>query len=589
MPEWTPRVSAPMVQAPDVAEPTMWGDDEGGGAPPPPATVRLALPGSDLIPRTIFYARRGQVGGTLSRAWFAVTVGGVVRVRSFQHNGSRADPTGTAGVPALSGLSHRYVNLGASANTAAQVASAVIASLALDGITAVTDGTDAQGRTVLLITADSLTVPPPVDTTDTSLRGMWGAQRDDWGTSPTQNQPGGTTGTGSIHLGNPSSQPGLSGRNGRILAVYMWAHTGHQPRLAVSSGPAYSASPGAMTLLAQAVATDPITDFGMATFDAVAFAAANNLWAHYRENAAGGPRYRVHGATPVGRGDQGLNQVLVWDTTSPTSSGTAFGATYTPTVDATFNIYIMIGVIYELQDASGNYHADGSIDTWIGDQNLDPTHGAPFAAGPALIDNETTHHRTIFPNWTNYGATEYRRAVAALGADEDSRAVIYGPWADLDFPATTPPALIRDIGPVGLIANDYASVAISPRAELGTESLGADPYVSFGTNYVRDGGAANNVYTLPVFLDAFAGDGSWLNCWEDDGRTWHDHIAGAAGAAITPTSGVIEYRTTSTPGMPIAAPEDPFPDPMAVAAGNDSPPAIAMEALRVQRVGLAAA
>lgn len=589
MPEWTPRVHAPLAQTPAPATPTEWGDEGGGGAPPPPATVLLALPGSDAFPRDIRHARRGMVGGTLARAWFAVVVGGVTRVRSFQQNGSRADPTGSAGVPALSGLSHRYVNLGASSNTAAQVATAVIASLALDGITAVDEGTDAEGRALIRITADSLTIPPAVDTTDTRLRGMWGAQRDDWGSSPTQNQPGGTTGTGSIHLGNPSSQSGLAGRNGRILAVYMWAHTGHQPRLAVSSGPAYSASPGAMTLLAQAVATDPITDFGMATFDAVAFAAANNLWAHYRENAAGGPRYRAHGATPVGRGDQGLNQQLIWDTTSPTAAGTAFGATYTPTVNNTFNIYIMIGVVFELQDGSGNYHADGSIDTWIGDQNLDPTHGTPFDAGPALIDNETTHHRTVFPNWTNYGATAYRRAVGALGADEDSRAVIYGPWADLNFPATTPPPLIRDCGPVGLVANDYATAAISPRAELGTEVLGTDPYVSIGTNYVRDGGLANNVYTLPVFLDAFAGDGSWLNAWEDDGRTWHDHIPGAWGAAYTPTSGIIEYRTTSTPGMPTAAPEDPFPDPMAVAAGNDSPAALAMEAVRVQRAGLAAA
>lgn len=548
----------------------------------------FALPGSDVFARDIFHARRGQVGGPLARGWLTVTVGGTQRVYSFQQNGSRADPT--VHVPALAGVAHRYVDLGSSANTAAQVVAAVIAAMALDGITATDGGVDpdaSERRLLVVAGATAASVPPAVDTTDTALRGMWGLQRDDWGGSPTNNQDGGTNGTGSIHLGNPSSQPGFAGRSGRILAVYLWAHTGHQPRLAVSSGPAYSASPGEMTLLAEAIATDPITDFGMATFAAVAFAAADNLWAHYRENAAGGPRYRAHGATPVGRGDQGLNQVLVWDTTASASSASAFGATYTPTANSTFNIYIAIGVVFELQDGSGNYHADGSIDTWIGDQNTDPLHGTRFDAGPALLDTETTHHRTIFPNWTNYGATAYRRAVAALGADEDSRAVIYGPWADLNFPATTPPDLIRDIGPCGLVANAYAEVAISPRAELGTEVLGADPYVSIGTNYVRDGGAANNVYTLPVFLDAFTGDGSWLNCWEDDRRTWHDHIPGAAGAARTPTSGVIEYRTTATPGMPTAAPEDAFPDPMAVAGDNDSPNAIAMEALRVQRRGIA--
>lgn len=552
-----------------------------GGIP----DLELYLPGSDVFPFDEFHVRRGLVGGTLSRCWFAVTVDGTTYDYSFQHAGSRADPT--VHVASHSGRAHRFIDLGASANTPAQVVTACIAALALDGITAVDGGAVDSRRSLVISGATSIGLPPAV-TPSLVERGAWGAQRDDWGSGAvTLNGNGGTTGTGSIHVGNPNTQAGMAGRTGRVLGVYLWAHGGHAPRLAAFTGPAYSLAPTALTPLGQAVASAiggvGVTGFGGVLFaDAAAFGSADNLWAAYRENIAGGPRYRLHAQTPVGRGDVALNQQLIWDTTASSAPTTAFGATYTPTPDATFGIYISIGVIFELQDASGNYPADGSIDTWIGDQNTNPAHGTQFGADPTFLTGETTHHRFVWPEWTAYSVTQFRRAYQVVDADETSRIAIYGPWATLAFPASPAPALISDLGVMGVLTpNAYTTLTLG--TPLAMESYGGN-YVSVGANYVRSGGALATM-TLPVFLDATTADNSWLNAWEDDRTTWHDDIIGASGARAL-SSGTAEYRTRNNVGMPNTDPATGYPSPMAVEGDDDSPNAIALEATHVVRAGI---
>src|SRR5690606_34963147 len=104
-------------------------------------------------------------------------------------------------------------------------------------------------------------------------------------------------------------------------------------------------------------------------------------------------------------------------------------------INNNFSLYIMIGAIFELEDENGNYPANGSMNYWIGYQNLDTNHGTQVNAGPEIIDNETTHHRFNMPNWSNYRAVEVRRAVADLGNDEDSETVLYQ-WEDLTVPST---------------------------------------------------------------------------------------------------------------------------------------------------------
>lgn len=549
-----------------------------------PSTVRFAVPSSDLFPFDLFHARRALVGGTLSRAWVSFDVGATTYALHFRHNGSGADPT--VHVPALAGATAVEADLGSVARTSAEVAAIVIAALDGVGVSVTTDGTDDDGRTVCVVQGgSSLVIPPAVNTADTSLRGMWGLQRDDWGagTAAQPNQNGGTGGTGSIHLGSPGA---ALGRTGRVLGVYLWAHTGHAPRLAASSGPAYSASPGAMTILGEAVA-DPITGFGGALFEPAEFAASDVLWAHYREDAAGGPRFRAHGETVVGNGNLGVGEVLVWDTAASASSATAFGESYSPTASSTFNLYIAIGVIFELQDASGNYAARGEIATIVGDQNTDDEHGTQFAAGPELLDLETTHHRIALPQWTNFRATRVSRAMDAIGAGEGSRCAMYQ-WSDLDVPSTGTHPLVADLGVLELVADAYGETVLATPVELGTEVLGANAIVSCGFNYATESGVAISTLTLPVFIDAALGDGSYLNCWVDDRETWHDYIPGASG--IAPTSGVVEYRTVGGAStMPVDDLGHPWPHPFDVDPSDDSPAALALDRIRWERAGLVAA
>ena len=568
------------------------------GSAAAPSSVTIAMPGSDVFPFDEFHARRGLVGGHLARGWFGFTHGGTPYARSFSQGPtavltSRADPT--VHVPSLSGRSHRYVALGTTSRTPAQVVSDCITSLALDGITATDGGVDpddANRRLLVIDGASALTMPAAV-TLDRRERGMWGAQRDDWGTGTsfavTLNATGGTTGTGYIHLGNPSSQTGMTGRTGRVLAVYLWADGGFAPRLAAFTGAAYSLTPGALTTLGQGAAaafTGPA--FGGVAFDAAAFSTSTNLWATYRENAGGGPRYRLFAGTPEGRGDVGLSQRLGWDTTGTPSAATAFGGTYTPTNSADFGIYISIGVVYELQDANGNYPADGSVDEWIGDQNPSASHGTQFLAGIAFLTGETTHQRFVFPQWTAYRATQVVRAVTAIAADETSRPALYGSWSSLTHPAGVAPPLLYDADTFAQpMSVGWNTLTFSTPIELATAAASGQ-HLSLGFNYVRTGGGGITTWELPVFLDELAGDNCWIDAWADDRTTWHDNIIGASGSRALP-SGQQEYRTQNNVGMPNTDPATRYPDPMAIDAGDDSPIAIALDRLRIVRSGMAAA
>lgn len=502
---------------------------------------------------------------------------------SFAHGGSSADPT--VFVPALAAATHVPVDLGSSSRSASYVASAVVT--ALDG--AGVSGASAVGATVTIASASNLTIPPTVDTTDTSLRGMWGGQRDDWGdggAGQALNQNGGTGGTGSVHLGQV-------GTAGRILAVYLWTRTDTAAmvtRLMASTGPVYSTSPGAMTLLAQGTAS--IQGFGGLVTEAVAFGATDRIWAQYAsDTATAGIRYRAHGATPVGRGQIGAGEALIWDTTRSASSATVFGSTYTPTADATYNIYVMIGVAFELPDAEGNYPANGSLTLRIGDQHPDPDHGTQFDVDPSIIDGETTHHRQDVLPWTDSEIVSATRTIGNTAAGEDCRAALYD-VPDLDFPGTTPASLIADLGPMGMTAgtgNRAVTLTLDTPVLVGSDVL-TGPYWSLGFNYCTDDGDPLVTMVLPVFLDAVPGDSGWLNCWEDGRGTWHDDIRGANNYAQP--AGVTEYRTrvaAGNDGMPTTIITEAWPDPMVTDASDDSPSAIALDWVIVERSGIVAA
>lgn len=559
-----------------------WESSRLGAEDAPASTVAFTVPGSDLFPRDMFHARRGLLGGTLARHWLAFTYGGGLHVVDISHGGSSANPI--AFVASLAAATRHTVALPSSSRTAAQVATAIVAQLVADGLPATADDS-----LVTIQGASNLVIPPAVDMTDTSLRGMWGLQRDDWGeggAGQTLNQNGGTGGTGSVHLGQV-------GTAGRILGVYLWTRTDTVPtvvRLGASTGPAYSTSPTAMTLLASATAT--IQGFGGAVFEAVGFGASAHLWAHYRsDTATAGIRYRQHAASPVGRGQLGAGEQLLWDTTTSASAATSFGSSYTPTVDATYGIYVAIGVVFELPDGSGNYPANGSLVARIGDQSDDPDHGTQYDAGPAILSGETTHQRNVKLPWSAVEATEISRVVGDTASGEDCRAAFYS-WTDTNHPSTTPADLIADLGRIGVTAgtgNRRITLSLATPVDVSSDAVAGD-WWSLGFNYTTSDGSAISTLTLPVFLDGVSGDSGWLNCWEDDREAWHDNVRGASEYALD--AGVQEYRTrvaAGNNGMNTTDADSPWVDPMATDPSDDSPSAIAIDTVTVVRPGFAAA
>jgi hypothetical protein len=535
-------------------------------------SIAFDVPGSTAYPADLFHVRRGLVGGSLARAWVAFDHDGTTYVPTIRHGGSYADPVEF--VASLTGATAVEVDLGASDATPEDVADAIVLALDGEGIAAVAEEA-VDGRWRVTVTGPgvgNLVIPPDVDTSDESLRGMWGAPRDDWGgggDGQDLNQNGGTGGTGSVHLGQV-------GTAGRVIGVYLWTRTdtvATDIRLWASTGPAYSATPGQMTTLSQGRET--IQGFGCTVFDAVAFGASDELWAHYRSNTAtAGIRFRAFAQTPVGRGQLGSGEVLVWDTTASASAATAAGATYTPTADATFNIYVMIGVVFEVPDGDGNYPANGRLTLLVGDHNPDVNHGTQFDADAATLTGECTAHRIELPDWPQMRLTTLSRVVAAIGADEDSRAAVYS-WADLDLPSTTPATRIADLGPMDIDAVGRNTLDVGDGLEIGSDAV-AERTIGFTFNYIRDGGDPTT-YALPVFLEP-TGDGSWLDAWTDDREAWHDYVAGACGIASGP-SGVIEYRTrvsAGNTGMPTTWGAT-YPATYATDASDDSPPAIPLD------------
>jgi len=570
-----------------------------GAVGAPVSSIGFALPGSDLQPNDLFHGRRAMLGGSMARAWVAFDQAGTTYALTWQHAGSGADPTNW--VTALSGATVITADLGAVARTPADVAAITQTALTTAGITGVNTGAaDSEGRIPVSISgAENLQIPPTVDTTDTELRGMWGGQRDDWGgglSGQALNSDGNTNVIGIHHVGNPGA---VLGRAGRIIGAYVWGRDGFQPRLGVFSGPAYSLTPTALTLLDSAEMPAGLTggEFGSVLFaEPVAFLSTDNLWVAYKESqtpdTTRGPRFRLHGQSPVGNGDLPAGQFLLVDQTTSPDETTEYPSSYTATVDSSFALYVMIGLIFELEDASGNYPADGRVYTRIGDQNDDDTHGTQFDVTAATLEGETTHHRFDMPQWYSAPVTEARRAVNAVqtaGADrEDSRIAFYQ-WDDITIPSTGTHDLISDAGFVGFdTENAYNSTTFGTPVDLGTDALGANAIVSIGFNYVTEDGSTLDTYNLPVFLDGATGDGSWLNCWEDDRENWHDDIPGASDRGYT--SGVSEYRTResvrTTSTMPATDTSETWPDPFDVDPSDDSPNALALDTYTIDRGGI---
>ena len=621
-----------------------------------PASVTLALPGSDVFPVDLFHLRRALIGGTLARAWFAFThdVEGTVVV-DFEHGGSSADPTvfetGLGSNPDLTGYTRVPVDLGATTQTAAQVVAAVVAALAGvgGGISAAAGATDSAGRVELVVSGGSaLEVPAAVDITDEVLRGMWGAQRDAWtydedGTLPTglsqPNFDGNTVNErGSIYLGTPTTQAGMGGRRVRLLGAYAWGTSGAAPRLGISEGPAYSGSttPGTFNFIAQgevvaAGLSSPAQVDGAAdniittVFPTAVETADPNLWFQYQDSG-GTPalRYRNHGQTPVGNGDFGVGQALHVDASvAPRSATDAFVSGYTPTTTP-INVYMMVGAVFEMSDANGNFHADGSMPLMVGfhgpaDHNrgsavLVPAAGVRLHVSPAALEREVTAHRFDLPEYTgDIEQVAISRVVEELAADEDSRYAAYL-FTDLEFPSTTAATLLSDTGPMGLTpptpgTGDYQRHEFNTPIPMALG--GGTRYVGHTFSYNREGGPLGaGTYRLPVFMDeqgpsvdhvpdVAPGPSSYLTAWTDVRTGWHDDMPGAAGGRTFHTH-IDEYRSANiTSGlgalrMPVDSVNDTYPatwireNDAGDGQVDNSPQALALDRAHYERSGMAA-
>lgn len=383
------------------------------------SSVSFSLPSSDLYALDQDHFLRGLIGGTLARCWVSFRQGGTLYAPNFGHGGSSADPT--VFVSALAAATAILVDLGTAARSADDVAQDFVDDCSAAGVT----GISRVGATITIAGASDLTIPPNVDTTNTAERGMRGAVRDDWGDiGGSPNTTGGTDSTVSVHLGVLGS---ALGRSGRVIAVGAWGAAdlgqgGVGPNMQASTGPVYSLSPTAMTRIGAGripttMPTGPSAAEGgtcsVAVIAAGAFTATDNVWVHLQCHGAGvgGIRYRAHGRTPVGRGTVALNQRMIVDTTVTDDATLGLPDPYTPTVDSDFAIYGSLFVVVEFPDASGNYYADGRMVYRYGDHNPDRLHGTQTIAPPATLDIETTHHRELFPQWTEVEITHVTRAI----------------------------------------------------------------------------------------------------------------------------------------------------------------------------------
>lgn len=520
--------------------------------------VVLTFPGSDLLPVDEFHLRRALVGGTLSRAWVSFMVGATRYVVSIRHNGSGANPI--PWVAALTGATHVEVSLPASAQTGAQVATAVAVALTGAGV-----ASTRVGAQLSLASAHTL-LEAPMMTTDESLRGMWGAQRLNYGGNDFGAQQGATGGTGSVHLTNPGA--------GRVLGVYIRGGSGMQPRLAYGVGPAYSTDPGAITIRGQGRVSAPVNNADLAFVlftEPVTLGAGESVWVVFRENA-GTLTYRSHGQTPEGNADAVSGERLIWDTTASTDPTVAIAASYDPTANNTFTIYPHIGLIYE---RGPTYPGRGNISTIIGchrDTADSAADGGTVAQTltSEMVD-EAVGFRLALPNWTDARLTQLAIALSAWSAAEDVGAALYQ-FGDIAIPSAASNALLRSIGPLGTTGTGWNVHTLASPVPVGVGDLGSNPIVGVFVNAGARNGAGT-LGTLRILFDDENPNGteSWPTLWGDDGRQWDDRIAPFAEPTpywnTTPyrmLGPMTEYRTLGSLGTtnPVGDPNDAWPNPL---------------------------
>jgi hypothetical protein len=229
-------------------------------------------------------------------------------------------------------------------------------------ITATYNVDNVECVTLQISGASGLFLPPVMPYAHEALRGMWGAQRTDFGAANLGSSVG-VNATASYRFTTPAVTH-------RAIGAYSLTGGGAADlRMGLADGPAYSTTPGAFSNGIEANAGQASSDgTRVAPFSAPAIkTSAQNVWVTWRGTATATIRSRAHGGSPVGNGDAVVGERIISNAT-PTNPATAIytAGAYTHVAPSNFAFYPAIGYLYEVPDGAGNYYSTSAIRTYNG-------------------------------------------------------------------------------------------------------------------------------------------------------------------------------------------------------------------------------
>ena len=466
----------------------------------------------EAYPLDLAHAWQGLIGGRYARAWWAWLDGATLRVVSFAHGGSGADPRDF--VAELADAEWAEADLGSGDVTGDDVAAAFVTAAATLGSVWTADG-----ATVTRASANDPEVLP----------GTWAARggaevhgaRRDYGTldGSTDNGPIGGT------VGGHTPSPG-AGR--RVLAIMGRADGGNPTRLWAATGPAYAQNPGAMTPLVEEIATLDNNAIAIVPLARAVAIPDDDTWLGMRAIAAQLLRFRYAGQTPAGRGDFGAAEDIFLDTAEDDPT-VPLGPGFDPSNNGgNYGLHPHVALVLE----QAPYWGDATITEMVvglhNDHDVSVEAPGPTSTLPADMAHETVSLRTVTPPWPcELVAVDV--AIAAAGVGEDLGGAIFG-WSDLDYPASTPPTLLRDLGPLGVTAAGWHRHTLASPLPVEADTISLT--LVCGT---LAGAAAS---TLAILYDEDVGNTEVYPTGWQDGPGRNDHVSYMGGLGS-----VAEYTT----------------------------------------------
>jgi len=492
--------------------------------------------------------RNALGGGSMSRAAAGFTQGGTFYAVDFSHEGSGANCV--TWNTSFAGATRGQAALSTGTQTAATVAAAWVTAMGLLGAT----GISRVDNVVTVVNATAKVVGASMPADHESLRGMWGAQRHDFGGAPSAATGQATMGpVVSVHSTGPAAA-------GRIIGVYALTSGGAADiRMGIADGPAYSTTPAAFSNGVEGVTEE---NNGIRLFmlpEPMARTAAADKWISFRASDSGNPTigFRQHSDSPTGQGDLTTSEQVLSNDDGVNDPATAIysSGAYTHANEiGPFSVYSMVGYLYETP-VGGEYPADGGFEARYGYHGA-YDNGSPSTVGPSTLDALTETFRMVIP-WDCNVVSCYE-ALADNAADEDSGLAFYDfdlvTLADVPFTESAP--LLYDHGPMGASSGGgYKSATLAtPLAITAGQVLGV------AINHGNDDGVTP-ADTITTNWDPPGTAGAYLSGWGSQseglqGREWSDM---ADSEDVTPS--LAQYLTLTAGEMPVADPDAVWPDP----------------------------